>query len=362
MTRRPRRVQGGGSQRGFTLVELMIAVGLSGLVIGLVFQIHLRLVDAFDGQASVSEVVDRAAAARSVVVREVRMAGIAMPAAGLVSPDGDTWHAVEVDNDVDGTGADQLVIRRGIGTAHTVANAAGTFTVSGAATEGFAAGEPMIVTTYAIDAGCVAIPSVVNDTYITINWTANPGCAGVSAASTLIVSRLSQVAYRLDPAALDDGILERSATAGVSDDWEPYGLGFSNIQLAIRMSEPDDTTDADGDGNPALDWYSGDNMEPGSVDRPADGIPVQLGISVEARNLDTNSGAVSTATLPLTDLDRPDNNPLGDWGSACPGGDLNPCGVDLLDVASSRPPRYSGDHVYRTTSTRVWLRNQAATL
>jgi prepilin-type N-terminal cleavage/methylation domain-containing protein len=360
--KRPRR----SPQRGFTLVELMIAVSLSGIVVAMVFQIHLQLVDAFDGQVAVSEVVDRVTAGRSVIVREARMAGVGMPASGITAPDGSRWDAIEVDNDVDGTGVDQLTIRRVEGTVYTVANNAGIFAVANAADEGFAVGEAIVITTYAVDSGCAAIPSAVDNTHVTVSWVANPSCAALSAASTLVIGRLSQVAFRLDPDEPDEGILERSATAGASDDWEPYGLGFSNLQFAIRMSETADPTDADGDGNAALDWYSGDNQEAASAGtaRPASGVALQLGISIEARNIGRVGGAVSVATLPLTDVASPENNALGDWGQDCPHNTvMDPCGADLMNTSGTdRPVRYQGDHVYRASSTRVWLRNQAASL
>ena len=105
------RVRQATRQAGFTLIELMVAVALSGIVIGFVFQIHNQMVGALRGQANLSEVVETVTAAREMMSRELRLAGMGFPPAGVqFGPDAtfDMWRGVDGTNDADGAGADKV--------------------------------------------------------------------------------------------------------------------------------------------------------------------------------------------------------------------------------------------------------------
>lgn len=369
MTPRPRH-----RAAGFTLVELMVAIALSGVVLGFVFQIHTQMVGALRGQANLSEVVESVTAAREMMTRELRLAGMGFPPSGVqYGPDAvaEVWHGVEAVNDNDGGGADivdELTIERVDGDVYSTIAADGaptwTFAIPNANALGFSTAAPVFLYNKTQNKACAPVPSLVDPTGITVDdaeFTAG-ACRNfaISIGDTEQVSLLRRVSFRLDPAAarLEMGVLQRAENGGA---WEDIGIGYTNLQLAIRFVEPADGVDADGDGDPVKDWYSADNMEITSNARPVNGVPVQVGLSIEGRNLRRLDNLSSSATPAYIDLAAPDNNPLGNFGQACAGAQYDPCGVP--DLASTVLPRYVfPDHVYRSTSTTVYLRSRLESL
>jgi prepilin-type N-terminal cleavage/methylation domain-containing protein len=360
---------------GFTLVELMVAVALSGVVIGFVFQIHNQMVGALRGQANLSEVVETVTAAREMIAREVRLAAMGFPAGGVQfgggDPTNDRWRGIDGTNDADGGGADvvdQIAIQRTEGDlldADVTTDADPNywfFPVVGADTLGFTTTEPTMVATDAGNAGCAATAGVVDATGIKVLKTAfDPGgvCSSVSIAdgNTMRLARIRRIAFRLDPARFELGVLQRAINGGA---WEDIGIGFSNFQVAVRYFEAGDGADVDGDGDPLIDWYSGDAMEPFNG-RPDFGSPMQVGISIEGRNLRRLDNLASISTPAYTDIAFPENNPLGNFGQACPSAQYDPCGVADLSLATQ--PRYLfPEHVYRSSSTTIWLRSRLESL
>jgi prepilin-type N-terminal cleavage/methylation domain-containing protein len=375
--RRPDRRRRRRRSAGFTLVELMVAVVLSGVIIGFVFQIHAQMTGALRGQANLSEVVESVTAARELLAREIRLAGMGFPASGVRWGTGanEVWYGVEAVNDADGAGADvvdSISIQRTEGDVYDViADEAGDWTVAlvDADDLGFSTAAPVVIINRnnPPDA-CATTPIAVDATGLRfaaadfVNPASGPcGTLGLSDDDSIQITRLRKASYRLDPVAsnLEQGVLQRSINDG---PWDNLGVGYTNLQFAVRYFEAADAADADADGDALNDWYSGDEMEVAYGGRLATGAPVQVGLSIEARNQRRIDNLASSATPAYTDLARPNNNPLGNFGQACTGAQYDPCGVpDLNDPGV--PSRYAfPDRVYRSTSTTVWLRSRLDSL
>jgi hypothetical protein len=74
-------------------------------------------------------------------------------------------------------------------------------------------------------------------------------------------TKIALRAYRIKPGDAR-GILQMSNTNLLGDNWIDLAVGIVDMQLALRVYEPDDLiNDRDGDGDPQRDWYSGDEME-----------------------------------------------------------------------------------------------------
>ena len=374
MRRAPRTARAlARAERGFTLIELMVAVALSGLLISLIFGIQLRMTTAFRGQAQVAAIAEMAAAARELIAAEARQAGRGMPPNGLavpaaVAPAGRVW-AVQVDN---GTDADVLVLRRADTdpVRGTILNS--TVTVTSAA--GIVAGDLLMLVNNdpGNPDGCMARANSVVGQLIDfdianggapINQVGMPHCANLAVSATVWVSKLLVTQFQLSAGDPANGILQvyfPKTSLGPASD---LGIGFSNLQFAIRRFEAGDLVDADGDGDPIRDWYSGNNQEDPITLGNLTGRPIAIGVTVEGRNLTPIRQVFAEATPPLTVMADTDNNPVGDWGHACSGNpQFDPCGVDLLALPIlTRPPRYRGDFIYRATSTVVVLRNTNGT-
>jgi type IV pilus assembly protein PilW len=100
-------------ERGFTLVELLIAMALAGIVLGALGSTFLSLQKAYDVQEQISEMVQTTRAAMDMMTREVKMAGYdPNPAsAGVVGITYDTGQLqiladLNGDGETDGTSTD----------------------------------------------------------------------------------------------------------------------------------------------------------------------------------------------------------------------------------------------------------------
>jgi hypothetical protein len=103
-------------------------------------------------------------------------------------------------------------------------------------------------------------------------------------------------------------------------------------------------------------------MEMVNALRPAQGWPMQVTISIEGRNLRRLDNLSSAMTPGYTVVGSETNNSLGDFGVACAGCQYDPAGVPDL-TAGLLPPRYAfPGHVYRSTTTTIWLRSRLGSL
>ena len=91
-------------QQGFTLVELLVAMAMAGIVIGAIYSTYKSQQDSYVAQTHVAEMQQNLRAALYVIGRDIRMAGF-NPAgitdlAGFVPslPDGDTTDTTNAEN------------------------------------------------------------------------------------------------------------------------------------------------------------------------------------------------------------------------------------------------------------------------
>src|SRR5215510_15536209 len=69
---------GNGGQRGFTLIELMIALLISSLLVGMILAIFSRMSLAYRGQQQIAGVQQVLAAARAMIELDAKQAGLGM--------------------------------------------------------------------------------------------------------------------------------------------------------------------------------------------------------------------------------------------------------------------------------------------
>jgi len=79
--------------QGFTLVEVLIAMAIGGLLLGAVISTFLMQSKSYDVQEQMTEVVQTARAAMDMISREVRMAGYDPTGAGF---DGIPYHSAQL--------------------------------------------------------------------------------------------------------------------------------------------------------------------------------------------------------------------------------------------------------------------------
>ncbi len=69
-----------GSQRGFTIIELLVAMAVAGILISLIFAVYTRMSVAYQAQNRVTSVIQNLRAGQDRLIRELRMAGGQVPA------------------------------------------------------------------------------------------------------------------------------------------------------------------------------------------------------------------------------------------------------------------------------------------
>lgn len=373
-----------------TLVELMVAMVISSIVIFFLFSIQTRMSRAYQGQGTVSEINQNLQAAKQQMLTELRMAGFGLSggfvdsgpdvdvSASAVALGGGGFRAslsgFTVSNNAYGDGNDSFRLLYSDPSNKIVITAFGpVFADTLDPAPPFTAGEPVIIA--GRTAACLIAVTGTNPNKIHFNATAGVGvpynqvpqnkhCDRVRDALSnnepvSIVKFLSR-SYRIDPNRATEGYLQMSPSGeSVADDWIDMGVGFTNMQIATRYFESGDAVDLDGDGDPERDWYSGDNQAVGDLSRPPDAVLIQASISIEARSPHgTRGSAASTTTPAFIDMANVNNNSRGDWGQDCTGAPTDPCGIHLSATPdASRPDRYKGEYIYRSTTSIVDLRN-----
>jgi hypothetical protein len=167
-------------------------------------------------------------------------------------------------------------------------------------------------------------------------------------------------AYRIDPTAarLPLGVLQRSQTGGLLSSlpgnlevWDDLAYGFSDIQTAVRLYDPTQVLDLDGDGDANRNWYSSAAQDAVTRAAVAPSTTALLGTSISlVAHTDRNVEGIATAATP--DLIGPPapaavnaaNNSIGDRPStALP--------------AVPPDPLLPGQRIYRWTTFQVDFRN-----
>lgn len=376
----PRRA----GRRGFTLVELMIALTVSALLVGMILSIFTRMSTAYRSQQYVAELQRTLTAAHDVMGRDIRQAGfqlldgVQVPV-GLV---GSTIHpGLEIRDNASGFGPDELHVFYADPSAQARVTALTPLLLTVDNRDRFEVGDVVVVTNHIVEqigttgpivtrnrACAMQIAAIAGNIFtmrIDGTWgqVGNLHCTTVVARHTLssptntMVYKFVARGYRIDATRRSLGVLQQSATGGIVDDWQDLGLGFTDLQLASRWYEAEDdsgraTVDtADTDTDPQRDWYSGadQNTLTATTSTFDDTRPLltelRLTLVVRTRQKLLAVGAARTPTL--TDAARVDNNDLGNRAS-----------VTLAGVPdASRPEELRGDAIFRYATVGIDLRN-----
>jgi len=375
-------------ESGFTLIELMVSLVITGVFLALVFSVQTRMQVSFQTQSQVSDLQQVVQAASEVLARDMRLAGL------RVSPEFDTvacrpgppnynnacvgpgpvntLRAVQVINDRDGFGADSIRLAYADPAAMTTLNAslpAGTPSASVNDASIFVAGDVVVLANpqsgidpktnnhIIIHHACIVQISQVdpfsgNLTFAPnggpYNKANNPQCATLVADSAAtptqtVVARFMAPAYRIDPTRLEAGVLQRSPSGEfVPNDWEDLGIGFVNLQIASRYFESGDVNDRDNDGNAEIDWYSSEAQEePDPTGTRPTPFLRQLNFTIVIRTHSEVSGIGTAETPTLLDPALPNYNRLGDFPA--------------VTLPAAAP--YQGNHVYRYATNLINLIN-----
>jgi prepilin-type N-terminal cleavage/methylation domain-containing protein len=365
VTRRSRR-----GQRGFTLVELMVALAISAILVTMVLSVFARMSAAYRRQQQVASLQVILAAAENLLTQDARQAGFQM-AQGfqLATAPGVRQRPVQVVNS--SFGPDELRFFSADATVQSRVTAIAFDNVSVDINQ-FVDGElAVIVNTDTIDLpiglgtrkiprfeSCVVrVNVVIGDPYrLNLDTSApwgdatNSHCAAVIAAHTsgasqgqTMLYRFLARGYRIDPARPALGVLQLSPSGGlVAGDWQDLGIGFADLQVAARMFLSGDVVDEDGDGDNEYDWVSGSELDVRTAPTSASYV-TSLTISLSARTDRSVDGVGAVATPSFLGTGAAGFNSLGDHPSVA------------LPLAPSV-------FVYRYSTSRVDMRNTGAGL
>ena len=381
MTRRDR-------QRGFTLIELMVALVVSSLLVGMILAIFSRMSSAYRGQQQIAGVQQVLSAARATIEFDAKQAGLGMAQGFWYAGDGKLHQAVKVVNS--NSGPDAVAFFYGdTSTQAAVTNVAAWPTgLTVDSTLGFAIDDRIVVSVADITtmsgltateanitkySACVLqIQQVTSATTLTFRQTApwgkpgNTHCTAVPAtAGTTMVYKFVSRAYRIDtstaaraavgPFQMTDtgGLLAQAP--GFADSWAELAYGFTDLQTSLQVYDPGlangDSLDPDSD--PDRDWYSSATQDALTAD--SNGAPMlagsdgllQISISLVARTDRDVEGVSSPTTPPLIDPLNVANNMIGDRAAIA----LPAQPPWLAD------PALQGARIYRYTTFQVDFRN-----
>jgi prepilin-type N-terminal cleavage/methylation domain-containing protein len=383
----------GRSQRGFTLIELMVALVVSSLLVGLILAIFSRMSLAYRGQQQIAGLQQVLAAARATIEGDAKQAGFGMPqgfrfAADAGTPPTQRW-PVRIYDNATGKGPDQIAFFYGDPSAQAVVTGgtvvAGLTVTMDPASNGFAAGDLVLVTTpdftttngssanlTKYDACLLLVASFTAGTPATITFSAaapygranQDHCAGGVGTSTMVYKFVAR-GYRIEPQNAvpprpEQGPLQLSQTGGMfgdaRDGWTDIAFGFTDIQTALRIYDGITAfgvgNDFDSDGIVDKEWISGSDqttitgrslagMDPNTA-------PLLMTVSLVART-DRDVEGIGTAQTPQLIIPaNPNTNPLGNH--------------DLIDLATTNDPALQptnafGARIYRYLTFQVDFRN-----
>ncbi|HWU91037.1 MAG TPA: prepilin-type N-terminal cleavage/methylation domain-containing protein [Kofleriaceae bacterium] len=359
------------AQRGFTLIELMVALLVSSLLVGMILAIFMRMSIAYRGQQQIAEVQNKLAAARAQIEIDAKHAGLAMSQGFTLmsTPSGEYQSPIRITNS--SSGPDQIAFYYADTTVRAATLAASAATCDRMqcdaldGTAGFEVGDVVVSSTastisspYAAagDANIATFQACVLqvvDKGPTRLAFASSGLWGSPSNShcplpvkgTTMYYKLVAHAWRIDPTRRALGVLQLSPTGDLvgGNDWQDQAYGFTDIQVATRFYEPGDLTDTrDPDSDPERDWYSDSAQETRTAPQASFLTPIQISISLVARTERDVEGIASSSTPSLTVADNTRNNTIGDRAA-----------VALPSTSSD----LSGNRVFRYTTFQVDLRN-----
>ncbi len=371
-------------QRGFTLIELMIALLVSSLLVGMILAIFSRMSLAYRGQQQISAVQQILAAARAALELDAKQAGLGMPQGFKTAIPLLTNPQSPVQVSDSSTAPDQVAFFYADLSAQamvdTISADKATITVADPlpTPPQFSVGDLVVLTTSSTasnllggtspdiatyDACVLRIASInaaaqqfMFDTVAPWGSPNEPHCSSPVLDRTMMY-RFVAHAYRIDSTAAHLGALQRSETGGLlsgqpgnPEVWKDLAYGFSDIQTAVRIYQPAGT-DVDSDGDPVRNWYSGalqDSMTRAAVP-PSNTALLGMSISLVAHT-DRNVEGIATAATPNliapppSGPPVPDNNSLGNRPS-----------IALPAVPAD--PLLPGQRIYRWASFQIDFRN-----
>jgi prepilin-type N-terminal cleavage/methylation domain-containing protein len=349
-------------QRGFTLIELMVALVVSSLLVGMILAIFSRMSLAYRGQQQIAGVQQVLAAARATIELDAKQAGLAMPQ-GFTMARGKPralYSPVQITNS--NTGPDQIAFFYADPTTQgaviNVSSWPGTLTLQlgSDSVAGFSPGDLVVMSTVIGTTPNLVIPPPLPSsppradlvTYsacilqispggvvagppntVTLTFVDNPpwGTPGFAHCATSVpegddkpprlatptaagtmIYKLVAHAYRIDPdparAAIGplQGALVTGGLPGTTEsDWTDLAYGFTDIQTALQVYDDSDSTDTpDPDSDGYREWYSGGTQDTMTgLTRPTSASFGLLQISISlVARTDRDVEGVATAATP----------------------------------------------------------------
>jgi prepilin-type N-terminal cleavage/methylation domain-containing protein len=389
-------------QAGFTLIELMVALIVSSLLVGMILAIFSRMSMAYRGQQQIAGVQQVLAAARATIEADAKQVGLDMPQMYTVGFDVNyPRFALQIKDNVSSTGPDQVAFMYADPSAQALVQSVGTWNVSStmqfnvdpALAASFNPGDLAVFVTLnpatSTEAGVSASdppiavfnptpcafrirsPNGISGGTITIDNTSPWGLPGSNQCTPptpnqTMVYRFIAHAYRIDqstPARAALGPLQQSPYGGMFTNndaanlWTDIGYGFTDLQVSLQMYDDGGIDNADPDTDPNRNWYSDSQMTTKTiwntfgVGTPSSGFvgltsPIQLTISLVART-DRDVEGITTASTPaLLDITNPGNLSANMIGNRA-----------AIALPSATDPALQGSRIYRYITFQVDLRN-----
>ena len=372
------------SERGFTLIELMVAMTVGAIIVGFAFLVSTNITAGFREQNRASAAIQTVRNVSAVMSADLRQAGY-LVANGFRTAAWGTPAAVvpafSVVNNADGTGPDQFDVY------YADSSAGGRVTaidllatqfadVDGA--DGLLVGDLAVLVNGDVDidgdgnvfgtyTACVVQVTGIDDgdpdrvhfddSAPPVNTVDNVHCADVvtahaadGASADTLLYRFIGRSYRIDPTRKEMSVLQASPSGRlVANDWADIAVGVTTIQVATQFYEAADAVnDPDADGDPRRDWYSAEAQEnpDTTLTRPVGAVPSRVTLTIEARTPTKNPVQPTSESFTGVPIEY---NPVGDWDA-----------IALAGVPdASRPAAYRGDNVYRWLSEQIDMRNMA---
>jgi type II secretory pathway pseudopilin PulG len=358
------------------LIELMVALVVSSLLVGMILAIFLRMSLAYRGQQQIASLQQVLSSARAMIEDDARQAGHQMAQGFQIALDlNNKFSPVMVVNNT--TGPDELRFVYADASVQAVFTDAGPIAgprnvddVTGFAVNDLVAavtitgtepnptdpaGAPLVIydTCIVRIVGIQPPTQLVFDTVPPYGTATNAHCIDAIANSTMLYKAMLR-AYRIDPTAgrEADGVLQISPTGDMFglNDWQDMAYGFTDLQVATQFFDDDAFDTADPDTDAKRDWHSGEQQE--TLTRPPILKPypankfmptLQMSISLVSRTDRDVEGVATPATPELQDSSNVNNNMLGDRASVA--------------LPSAVDPRLMGFKIYRYVTFRSDFRN-----
>lgn len=358
-------------RKGFTLVELMIALLVSTLLVIMILSVFTRLSFAFREQQTVVGLQQTLSAARTAIEYDARHAGLLVSQGFTVSSDlGVNRHSpVRITNR--SFGPDELGFYYADPSAQALVIGAPpptpvTLTVDDIGT--FVAGDLVVLSTpdtismdnpissgeakIALFTACVLRIESVAGNQVTFEtageWgnTLNEHCANPIGATTMMYKFVAHT-WRVDTSRPDLAPLQLDPTGGLATPaFTDQAYGIVDLQASTYFYDADGTDSGDPDTDGDRDWSSSDAQQTMTDPIPLASsfvAPLMMSISIVART-PANVEGVSTANSPqLTDPASPTDNTIGDRAS--------------FPLPSSTDAMFAGHRLYRFVTFQTDMRN-----